>query len=456
MRLRTQITLGVVALSFATFVAVGYVAVVSSKHVVRDGLDAQLLADIARDGNPLDGIDGDHSVIVIDSDGTQTVVQQPPAHGVASIDDVAALPVVGQVDYLDQQDATVQRVTTVALDDGRTLVAATDASDVTGLVEQLSRRFWIIGLSASSALGVLGWWWIRRSTRPIELLIGRAGEIASGSPDRTLTVRATTTELRQLTDALNDMVTSIDAALAVRIDSEARIRSFVADASHELRTPLTTISGYLQLDADGALAAREEHDRSIHRALSEARRMHRLVADLQLLAELDETPSPLATDFDLGHIVGEAVDIARAIDPDRTYQHQLVCRRMTGDPDQIRQVIDNLIGNARRHTPPGTRVDIDVEPLGDSTQIRVSDNGPGISDADLPNVFQRFWHHDRARSRTTGGSGLGLAIVSSIVELHGGTIHARHAAGGGLAVHILLPTNTAIADTRHDRQEIST
>jgi two-component system, OmpR family, sensor kinase len=438
-KLRTQITFGVVALSFATFVAVGYVAVVSSKHMVRDRLDEQLLADVGRDADLLDGLDGDYSVIIVEPDGKQTVVQQPRSRGVTRIADLAALPAPGDVDYLDRGATPLHRVTSIVVPDGRTVVVATDATDVGRLVDRLTQRFWLIGIAACAVLGVLAWLWIRRSTRPIERLIGRAGEIAAGSPQRTLAVPAATTELRQLTDSLNHMVASIDAALAVQIESEARIRRFVADASHELRTPLTTISGYLQLDADGALSESSEHDVAIHRALNEARRMRRLVADLQLLTELDEAPNPLTARFDIGSVVGEAVDIARSVDPDRTYRHRPVRAWINGDHDQIRQVIDNLLRNTQRHTPQGTHIDIIVRASDTHVEITVADDGPGIAASDLANVFERFWRQDQARSRATGGSGLGLAIAASIVQLHHGEIRADATLGGGLTITTVFP-----------------
>ncbi len=266
---------------------------------------------------------------------------------------------------------------------------------------------------------------------------------------------ASTAELRELTRALDAMVASVDASLAARTESEARLREFVANASHELRTPLTSVSGYLQLDLDGALADDEHHRRSIGRALAEATRMRRIVADLQLLTELDEDLTPVMRDVDVAELAREAVLDASTVDRSRTWtvntgDEPLLVR---ADPDQLRQVIVNLLDNVRVHTPPGTTTTVSAARRADEVILEVSDDGPGVPADELPRVFDRFWRHDPSRSRASGGSGLGLSIVAAVIAAHAGSVEAARSPSGGLRVRIELPTRYATsAAAREDRR----
>lgn len=169
--------------------------------------------------------------------------------------------------------------------------------------------------------------------------------------------------------------------------------------------------------------------------------MRRIVADLQVLTELDQDlPTPRAG-VDVRDLVSEAVHDATALDPDRTWLSALADEAMVmlADADQLRQVIANLVDNVRTHTPTGTIAVVRVGRHGDSIVIEVADNGPGLPEPDLPAVFERFWRRDPSRSRASGGSGLGLAIVAAIAEAHHGAASASLSPGGGLTVRIELP-----------------
>ncbi|OHV45948.1 hypothetical protein CC117_09360 [Parafrankia colletiae] len=237
------------------------------------------------------------------------------------------------------------------------------------------------------------------------------------------------------------MVTSIDQSLVAQTRSEGRLREFIANASHELRTPLTGVSGYLQLDLDGAFADGEHHQRSMRRALDEASRMRRIVTDLQLLTELDENPLPTAVEVDINPLLRDAVHDMRALDPTRTWTLDLSAQPLVvaGDAHQLRQVVTNLLVNVRVHTPPATVTTARASPGDGSIVIEVSDDGPGLPAGDLERVFDRFWRHDPSRSRASGGSGLGLSIVAAVVSAHGGAAEAARAPDGGLTVRIVLP-----------------
>ncbi|MGC5533201.1 HAMP domain-containing sensor histidine kinase [Streptomyces sp. SR-10] len=270
------------------------------------------------------------------------------------------------------------------------------------------------------------------------------------------------TEVGQVGAALNRMLGHVGSALAVRQESETRVRQFVADASHELRTPLASIRGYAELTrrATGSREAPEPGPVTRHalgRIESEADRMTGLVEDLLLLARLDSGRPLSYGSTDLLPLVVDAISDARAADqgapgqgapgqgapgqevPGQDARHrwrlELPAEPVTvrADPDRFQQVLVNLLANARTHTPPGTTVTVSVRPpvrVGAPVTLEVRDDGPGIPAELLPHVFERFARGDASRSRgagtetgtVTGSTGLGLAIVQAVVSAHGGRV----------------------------------
>ncbi|MFI6676119.1 sensor histidine kinase [Kribbella sp. NPDC050470] len=460
MHLRTKLTLGILLATLATFVAVGFVAIPAAKIALRDRIDARLRADlpairasvVTPRGELIPGAlesvgalgDRAYALVLVGRSGVKVLATSGPPGAPDPPPELAVgdLAAPGGVEYAEAADGSQYRYTTVDIGGDRSLVVAAPVDDLGELVDDLTRTFTLLATGGAGVLALMSWWWIRRSTRPIERLTERAEAIAGGDADRTLSVPAGIAELRRLTRALDAMVASVDASLAIRTQSEARLREFVANASHELRTPLTSISGYLQLDLDGALAGHEQHRRSMGRALAEASRMRRIVADLQLLTELDEDLTPATADVDLVEVLHEAIADANAVDPTRTRtldvgDAPLIVRV---NADQLRQVIANLLDNVRVHTPPGTATVVSAGRQGGGVVIEVADDGPGVPDDELHRVFDRFWRHDVSRSRGSGGSGLGLSIVAAIVATHRGAVHATRSPGGGLAVRITLPS----------------
>ncbi|MGZ4439997.1 MAG: sensor histidine kinase, partial [Gaiellaceae bacterium] len=143
---------------------------------------------------------------------------------------------------------------------------------------------------------------------------------------------------------------------------------------------------------------------------------------------------------DLVAIAHLAADASRAIDPRRRVtvlapRHLLVW----GDPDALRRVLDNLLGNVRAHTPAGAPVEVSVASVNGDAVIEVKDSGPGMSPEDVTRVFERFYRADASRSRASGGVGLGLSIVAAVAEAHGGTASARSEPGAGTTFRITLP-----------------
>jgi two-component system, OmpR family, phosphate regulon sensor histidine kinase PhoR len=223
---------------------------------------------------------------------------------------------------------------------------------------------------------------------------------------------------------------------------EAMRRDFVANVSHELKTPLTSIAGYAETLATEASPG-TQIERFARPILSNARRMHRLVDDLLDLSRIESGRwQPHPDLVDVRGLAGEAwaafADRAR----ERRVQFTVGAGKVhhiTADPDALRQVLTNLLDNALRHTPPGGRITVSLEPAPGGVTVSVADTGSGIAPEHLPRIFERFYRADPGRSREEGGTGLGLAIVKHLVEAHGGRVEAQSALGRGTTIRMFFP-----------------
>jgi two-component system phosphate regulon sensor histidine kinase PhoR len=218
-------------------------------------------------------------------------------------------------------------------------------------------------------------------------------------------------------------------------------RDFVANVSHELRTPLTAIRGYVEALADGASG--EDSQRFLEIIARHTQRMERLVSDLLRLARLDagqETLDVVSCDVHaLVHTV--LADLTPALEG-RTQGVEVTvapgAETLRADPGKLHDALRNLVANASSYAPERTTIWIDARPADGRTALTVSDEGPGIPEADLSRVFERFYRVDKSRARDPGGTGLGLAIVKHLVELHGGTIRAENRTAGGATFTIII------------------
>ncbi|HEY7761393.1 MAG TPA: ATP-binding protein, partial [Actinomycetota bacterium] len=304
-----------------------------------------------------------------------------------------------------------------------TLIVAVPLTETTATLRQL---LWVELVASALVLAAvigLALWLVRLGLKPLEDMGTTADAIAAGDLSRRVAPAETRTEVGRLGMALNGMLSQIEAAFEQRTRSEDRLRRFVADASHELRTPLTSIRGYAELFRRGAEARPEDLARSMAAIEAEAARMGVLVDDLLLLARLDQGRPLEREPVDLGAVAAEAVEAARAIEPGRDVTLDVGGdATIEGDRGRLRQVVDNLLENARVHTPPGTPAHVRVDRDGSDVVLAVADEGPGLSAEARSRVFERFYRDDGARSRETGGAGLGLAIVAAIAEAHGGGV----------------------------------
>jgi signal transduction histidine kinase len=297
------------------------------------------------------------------------------------------------------------------------LLYARPLSDIDHTLSRV-RFFLILGVFGGTILALLaGLATAQRAMRPVAELTDAAREIErTRDPSRRLPHPRADDEVAELARTLEGMLGALDSA---RADTEAmleRQREFVADASHELRTPLTSVLANLELlaeELDG-----EQAD-TAQAALRSTRRMRRLVGDLLLLARADAQRVEPHRTTDLGEVLTEAAGELGPVADD----HYLVVEPnpavVSGIRDDLHRLALNLIENALRHTPPGTRVRARTGVEGASAILVVEDDGPGIAPELQRRIFERFVRGGRDGGR---GSGLGLAIVRAVAESHGGTV----------------------------------
>ena len=314
------------------------------------------------------------------------------------------------------------------------VIVADSLEEVDKTLSQLRFLFLILGLIALIAIAMAARWIIALGLKPLEAVEDTAEAIASGDLSARLPAAKPDTEVGRLTTSLNTMLSRIEESFTARVESENKLRRFVADASHELRTPLTAIRGFAELHRQGAVVGEDKTKELINRIEKESVRMSSLVEDLLLLARLDQSRELAKEPVDLNTIITEAVASARAAGPNHPIEIKLEASEIfvLGDSQRIHQVIANLLANARAHTPNGTQISITAKQGVSATTIAVSDKGPGLSKADQDRIFERFYRADPSRVRNSGeGSGLGLSIVDAVMKAHGGYVSVKSELGKG-------------------------
>jgi two-component system, OmpR family, sensor histidine kinase BaeS len=277
----------------------------------------------------------------------------------------------------------------------------------------------------------------RRISRPAGALLGAAEQVATGNYAVDVEVRGPR-ELRLLTETFNEMAARLAA-------NEEQRRRFLADITHELRNPLAVLQSEIEAQLDGVHPRDDHHMASL---LEETRRLGHLMDDLHTLA-LAETgrlvlqQEAVAFGVLVDEVVGRHEAQARQRDVALRTSIALGLPKVWVDPTRVRQVLDNLLANAIRHTPAGGEVLVEVARVlapgqehGPMVRCRVTDAGPGFRDDQLGQVFERF-----ERASDSRGSGLGLSIARDLVRAHGGTIDAvNDPTTGGASVSFTLPT----------------
>lgn len=297
----------------------------------------------------------------------------------------------------------------------------------------------VTALAASSILVVLN----SRSMISVVAQVRRvAHRIAQGDHN----VRVGPSHLGAEFEALGQAFNSMAEQLREIENTRARLLS---DLAHEMRTPLATLDGYLEAISDGVESADAE---TLTILRQQTARLARLAADVSLVATVEEGHLSLRrAHHSITGVVNDAYQAALAryaeagVKLIRDYAEGVDQIIVDADPDRLEQVLTNLLDNARRHTPRGGHVTVEISqtdvPYEGDVRITVRDDGEGIAPEHLPHLFERFYRADSARDRTHGGSGIGLTIVKALVTAHGGTARVTSpGVGKGAVFTITLPT----------------
>jgi signal transduction histidine kinase len=304
--------------------------------------------------------------------------------------------------------------------------------------------FLLLGVLGGTLLALLaGLATAQRAIRPIVELTEAAREIErTRDPSRHVPLPKADDEVAELARTLEGMLQSLDAARSGTEAMLTRQREFVADASHELRTPLTSVLASLELLSE---ELQGEPADTAQAALRSARRMRRLVGDLLLLARADAKRFATRVPTELGDVLTEA---ASEIGPMAESHHLVIDARpvrLSGARDDLHRMVLNLLENAVKHTPPGTRIVASTSRSNGEALVVVEDTGPGIPPNLADRVFERFVRGGGDGAR---GSGLGLSIVRAVVESHGGAVTLSTGQNGtGTRFVVRLPTGRVDADT---------
>jgi signal transduction histidine kinase len=330
------------------------------------------------------------------------------------------------------------------------------ARDTDELDATISRLWFFLaaGVLAGTALAALaGFVVASRAMRPISDLTATAREIAATrDPSRRMPQPDTGDEVAELAETLEEMLEGLEASRAEREQMIQAQRDFVADASHELRTPLTSILANLEL-LQGSLERQrgslsdDEDAATVNSALRSSKRMSRLVSDLLLLARADAGRTAPRRECDLAGLAGNVVEELRPIAGER----ELVLDAedevlVSGNPDELHRMISNLIDNAVRHTPEGSRIEVRAWAADGRARLVVADDGPGLPEGLGQQVFERFVRGSGPADRSPdGGTGLGLAIVRAVATSHEGSVSASSGEAGGARFEIELPLAGSLA-----------
>lgn len=352
------------------------------------------------------------------------------------VPELPTVPVYGTPLTVRTSGGSVNRVRIIEtrLNDGSISIFGVSMSATEAAIRRLIITEGIASLIVLSVMGLVVFWVVRLGIRPIRRMTEAADAISAGSIDTRVDVPSDGTEAARLGHALNTMIDTTRA-------TETRLRQFVSDASHELRTPLTTLRGYTALYEAGGFDRKEDLDDAMRRMGNEAARMGRIVDDLLLLAKLDEHGAPAPEPVELGGVLRDLASDITVVQPGRPVSVE--CPEPVIaliDRDHLTQTITAFTTNALRYTDATAEIILRASVSKGRARVEVSDRGPGIVEADLPRLFDRFYRADSGRSRAAGGNGLGLAIVASIISSNHGTYGVNSVVGFGSTFWFELPT----------------
>ena len=447
MRLRTRLFLATAAVTTLTAAAVGLAGTLYAfnsevtrfdrvlNKVSADAIDAapdQIAAAIESAADRSFAV----QVSILDTQGLLT--------NVYSVGDaLSQAPELELVKKAEKSPITIEavdsyRMSSVAIDSGDYLLLIMPLQEV--IDARNANLGWLGGfILVAVGLGILViWLLIRLDLRVIERLVTSAKRIAGGE-EVSLPAIKRGGEVADLSQALEQMLESLRSTIKAEQNVHQAMQSFMGDASHELRTPLTVIKGYAELmqQQGGDEAFREK---ALSRMLSETTRMELLINDLLLLAELGEQKMTKRDRIDLTKIVGEFVDDLKALQPKRTVTVKIAKNlKVLGSGVHLHQLLSNLFGNVRKHTPVDAEVRVSLSSAGaEQVLLTVEDAGSGLPEHYYDDGVESFVRFDAFASRQQGNSGLGMTIMRTIVDQHGGRVRLSRSDLGGLKTEIYL------------------
>jgi signal transduction histidine kinase len=279
----------------------------------------------------------------------------------------------------------------------------------------------------------LGFFLSNAVTERLGHLKGAAERLAEGNLETRVRV-AGRDELAALATAFNQMAAQLQASAEKQRELERLRNDLIAWVGHDLQTPLASMRAILEALADGVVEDPATVRRYLDIAQRDVRSLSALIDDLFQMAQLDSVGIPLdRAESSLADLISDTLESFSTLAKQQGVR--LEGRADPGvdpvlmDTQRIGRVLNNLVGNALRHTPPGGQVEVHAKRMEKGVEVSVRDTGEGIRAEDLPHIFERFYRGEKSRSRTTGGSGLGLAIARGIVQAHEGEINAESRPG---------------------------
>ncbi len=329
------------------------------------------------------------------------------------------------------------RILTEALRPGFAVQLAQPLTSVDNLLSRLRLILVLLDIGGILLAALLGRLVAGAAVAPVKRLT-QAAEHVTRTHDLSKRIQsAGVDEIGRLAESFNSMLGTLEISMSALDASVHAQRQLVADASHELRTPVTSLRTNIEILKQERDMGIDERQRLLDDVVEQIEELTLLMNDLIELAR-GEQPRSGDEDVRLDLVVEEAVDRARRHSPDTPFHVELNPVVLAGAPGRLGRAVNNLVNNAVNYSPPGSPVEITLH----SQQLTVRDYGPGISRADLPHVFDRFYRGAEARGRS--GSGLGLAIVRQVAEQHGGNVSATAALGGGTLMSLSLPGASAV------------
>lgn len=316
---------------------------------------------------------------------------------------------------------------------GRRVLGAMDVSEVERTIRAYQHRLIVSLLAGATLCALFGAWAAHRGLQPLRDIAASTRTITARRLRERLEPGRVPRELRDLVQALNDLLDRLDRAFT-------RLSQFSGDLAHELRTPINNLMGEAEVTL-GRDRSPEEYRQALESSLEEYRRLSGLITRMLFLARAEDPGSTLeARDLDAAELLSGVRAFFEADAEER--EVRLVTEgtgRLRGDPDLIRQALANLVANALKATPAGGEVRLAFRSEPGAALLAVEDTGRGIPAAELPHLFDRFARTRESRERREEGMGLGLAIVQSIVALHRGEVDVRSDPGRGTRVSIRIP-----------------